>query len=156
GGVAANDLALHAGARVGAAALLGRRRGPLARSRHPANLSRRARLESRPSARPGAMGGRSGMRSDAPHLAPPHTPGCMVSVPPMSNNAPLKLYTDTLWISPYVFSCFVALHEKGLPFETAPIALQDREQHDPTYRDRSLTARVPAIDDGGFWLSESQ
>jgi glutathione S-transferase len=74
----------------------------------------------------------------------------------MSEKPIVKLYTDAHWVSPYVFSCFVALREKGLPFESAPIALQDGAQHDPAYRDRSLTARVPAIDDGGFWLAESQ
>jgi glutathione S-transferase len=67
----------------------------------------------------------------------------------------ITLYTDSAWISPYVFSCFVALREKGLPFDTATVALDRGEQHLPEYRDRSLTEKVPALDDGGFWLSES-
>ena len=72
------------------------------------------------------------------------------------SRAPIKLHADAYWISPYVFTTFVALHEKGLPFEVVEVALQNKAQHDPAYRDASLTGRVPAIDDGGFWLSESQ
>ena len=30
-------------------------------------------------------------------------------------NEPLRLWVDSFWISPYAFSCFVALHEKQLP-----------------------------------------
>jgi glutathione S-transferase len=67
----------------------------------------------------------------------------------------LKLHADTFWISPYVFSCFVTLREKGLPFEVVTVALERHAQHDPAYRDRSITGRVPALDDGGFWLAES-
>lgn len=67
----------------------------------------------------------------------------------------LVLYTDAHWISPYVYSCFVALHEKGARFETRSVALQDGAQHDPQFAQHSLTARVPALQDGFFWLSES-
>ncbi len=74
----------------------------------------------------------------------------------MTDTAELQLYTDTFWISPYVFSCFVALTEKGLPFRTVPVALETKAQHDPGYRDRSLTGRVPALQDGDFWLAESE
>jgi glutathione S-transferase len=74
----------------------------------------------------------------------------------MSQRAPLQLYTDTLWISPYVFSAFVALTEKGLPFETVAVALEKGAQHEPAFLDRSLTGRVPALADGDFVLAESQ
>src|SRR5689334_8381430 len=67
----------------------------------------------------------------------------------------IVLYTDDFWISPYVFTCFVALHEKGLAFETRPVALQSSEQLASDYASRSVTARVPAIEHGGFWLAES-
>jgi glutathione S-transferase len=67
----------------------------------------------------------------------------------------LALYTDVFWISPYVFTAFVALHEKVLPFETHPISLGDKEQRVPAFRDRTVTARVPALDHDGFWISES-
>jgi glutathione S-transferase len=67
----------------------------------------------------------------------------------------LILYGEARLTSPYVFSCHVALREKGLPFEFRLLSLQDREHHRPEYRDRSLTGRVPALQHGDFWLSES-
>ena len=73
----------------------------------------------------------------------------------MSQPPPLILYNDTFWVSPYAYSCFVVLHEKELPFEVRTVALEKREQHAPDFRDRSLTARVPTLVHGDFWLSES-
>lgn len=67
----------------------------------------------------------------------------------------LVLSTDGFWISPYVFSCFVAMREKGLAFETVSVPLQDGAQRRPEYRDRTLTARVPALDHGDFTVAES-
>jgi glutathione S-transferase len=68
---------------------------------------------------------------------------------------PLRLHIDTFWISPYAFSAFVALREKGLPFEIAVVPLHERGHTQPEYRDRSITARVPALEHGDFWLGES-
>jgi glutathione S-transferase len=68
---------------------------------------------------------------------------------------PLVLYSDAFWISPYVYTCFVALREKGLDFEVKDVALQDKQQHDPSYRDGSITGRVPSLRHGDFWLAES-
>lgn len=65
------------------------------------------------------------------------------------------LYAETLWISPYVFSSFVALKEKGVTFNVAEVALVDGAHLEPTYRDASLTARVPSVDHAGFRLAES-
>lgn len=73
----------------------------------------------------------------------------------MPDSPSLALYVDRFWVSPYVFTCHVALQEKGLPFETVEIALDRQEQHDPSYRDRTLTGRVPALRHGDFWLAES-
>ena len=73
----------------------------------------------------------------------------------MTSNARLKLYTEDLWDSPYVFTAFVALTEKRLPFDTVPLALDKGEQRQPAYRQHSLTAKVPTLVDGDFWLSES-
>jgi glutathione S-transferase len=67
----------------------------------------------------------------------------------------LTLYADEFWVSPYVFTCFVGLREKGLAFETRAVSLGTKEQQRPEYRDASLTARVPALDHDGYWLSES-
>jgi glutathione S-transferase len=70
-------------------------------------------------------------------------------------SASIVLYTDAFWISPYVFTCFVALREKGLPFKTRSVALQDKEQRGAAFRTRSLTGRVPALEHGDFMLTES-
>lgn len=70
-------------------------------------------------------------------------------------SAPLILYGEKFWHSPYVFSAFVALKEKGLPFETRILDLDQGEQRTSEYLTSSLTGRVPAIDHGGFVLSES-
>lgn len=67
----------------------------------------------------------------------------------------LTLYGESLWDSPYVFSVYVALEEKGVEFETRALDLSAGEQHDPAYRDLSLTSKVPSIDHDGFVLSES-
>ncbi len=60
-----------------------------------------------------------------------------------------------MWTSPYVLSCFVALTEKKLPFEVQTVKLQEAAQHSAAYVQTSFTARVPALVDGGFSLSES-
>ncbi len=67
----------------------------------------------------------------------------------------LTLYGDSFWISPYVFSCFVALREKGLPFTVTEVSLPAGEQRAPSYRERALTGKVPALVHGDFWLTES-
>jgi glutathione S-transferase len=69
--------------------------------------------------------------------------------------APLTLHGDSFWISPYVFTCFVALREKNLAFEYVDVPLHEGAQHTPGFRDPSLTGRVPALRHGDFWLSES-
>lgn len=67
----------------------------------------------------------------------------------------LTLYIDGFWISPYALSAYVALKEKGLPFEVKEVPLDKKEHHRPEYRDSSLTGRVPALRHGDYWLSES-
>ena len=42
-----------------------------------------------------------------------------------------------------------------MPFDVVEVALLDGEQQKPPYRDRSITARVPALAHGGFSLAES-
>jgi glutathione S-transferase len=71
------------------------------------------------------------------------------------------LYGNTVWTSPYVLSSFVALREKGLPFEVHTVDLAAGAQRDPGYAQTSLTSRVPTLIDsvdgiaGAFALSES-
>jgi len=70
-------------------------------------------------------------------------------------SASVVLYADPFWISPYVFSSFVALREKNIEFDVVTIDLGKGEHRREPFRSASLTARVPAVDDHGFWLSES-
>ena len=67
----------------------------------------------------------------------------------------LVLHGNAGWTSPYVFSVFVTLKEKGLPFEVKVVDLEKKEHHRPEYRDPSITGRVPALRHGDFWLAES-
>ncbi len=67
----------------------------------------------------------------------------------------LTLSVDSFWISPYAFSCYVALKEKGLPFEVRAVSLPDKDHHRPEYQQKSLTGRVPMLQHGDFTLSES-
>jgi len=66
----------------------------------------------------------------------------------------IVLYGEKFWYSPYFYSCFVALKEKELDFETKVLSLGDGE-HKKGAIDAALTGRVPALDHDGFWLAES-
>ena len=68
---------------------------------------------------------------------------------------PIVLHADAHWDSPYVFTVFVALSEKPLPFIAHPLDLDRGEQRTPEYQRKSLTSRVPSIEHDGFTLSES-
>jgi glutathione S-transferase len=63
------------------------------------------------------------------------------------------LYVDRHWESPYALSAFVALEEKGLPFEAKELALEKKEHEGAEYR--ALTTRIPCLVEGDFWLAES-
>jgi glutathione S-transferase len=67
----------------------------------------------------------------------------------------LTLYADTQWASPYVYSVFVALRERSIPFSVRELALDRGEQRADALWDASITAKVPMIEHDGFWLSES-
>jgi glutathione S-transferase len=85
-----------------------------------------------------------------PAPSPPPSP------PPAPPPAPLlKLYSDAFYLSPYVFSVFVTLKEKEIPFDIELVHLEKGEQRSPGYRDRSLTGRVPSLEHHGFVLAES-
>ena len=68
---------------------------------------------------------------------------------------PLVLHVDGFWNSPYAFSVFVCLKEKGLPFEIREVNLHEQAQRSPEFKAKSLTARVPVLEHGAFHLSES-
>jgi glutathione S-transferase len=65
------------------------------------------------------------------------------------------LYVDTRFTSPYAMSAFVALQEKGLPFEVLTIDLAAREHFAAAFAATSLTCRVPTLVHDDFSLSES-
>lgn len=67
----------------------------------------------------------------------------------------LILWGDSNFESPYVFSSFVALKEKGLPFELKLLSLPAGEHRQGDYPSRSVTGRVPSLQHGEFWLAES-
>src|SRR4051812_3996220 len=67
----------------------------------------------------------------------------------------MLLYGNTMWTSPYVLSCFVALREKGLAFEVKAVALETGAHREPEFAETSLTARIPTLVDGELALAES-
>lgn len=65
------------------------------------------------------------------------------------------LYVDKQWISPYAFTAFVALEEKGVAYDIKTLSIGDQEQRSGSYLTISLTARIPALVHDGFGLAES-
>lgn len=65
------------------------------------------------------------------------------------------LYIDGRFLSPYAMSAFVALTEKGVPFELKKVDLMTREHLQPAYSQLSATRRIPTLTHGTFNLSES-
>ena len=72
----------------------------------------------------------------------------------MKNND-FRLYVDSRFTSPYAMSAFVALTEKGLPFDMRMVDLGRQANRLPDYAALSLSGRVPTLIDGAFHLSES-
>jgi glutathione S-transferase len=67
----------------------------------------------------------------------------------------LVLYGNDQYTSPYVFSAFVTLTEKRVPFRLEVLSLEKREHHRPEYAGPSYTGKVPALRHGDFWIAES-
>jgi glutathione S-transferase len=67
----------------------------------------------------------------------------------------LVLYGNDLYTSPYVFSVFVTLKEKKVPFRLELLSLEKKEHQRPDYASSSVTGKVPALHHGSFWLAES-
>ncbi len=65
------------------------------------------------------------------------------------------LHVDSRHMSPYAMSAYVALTEKAVPFTVEHVDLAAGAQREPAYVARSLTGRVPMLQDGAFALSES-
>ncbi len=71
------------------------------------------------------------------------------------STAQFLLYVDARHVSPYAMSAYVALYEKGVPFELRHVDLRAAEQREAHYARDSLTCRVPMLSHGEFHLSES-
>ena len=67
----------------------------------------------------------------------------------------LKLYVGADFVSAFAMSAFVALKEKQLSFELVTLDLKARENYQASYRDLSLTCKIPTLVHQGFALSES-
>ncbi len=67
----------------------------------------------------------------------------------------ITLYGDGFNISPFVFTVFVALEEKRLPFRLELVKLHQKESRRPEFKQRWPLGKVPALEHDGFQLSES-
>ncbi|WP_223448034.1 glutathione transferase [Pseudomonas sp. BF-R-19] len=70
-------------------------------------------------------------------------------------NRKLKLYVGADHVSAFAMSAFVALKEKQLSFELVTVDLKARENYLASYRDLSLTCKIPTLVHDDFALSES-
>ena len=69
--------------------------------------------------------------------------------------AKLKLYLGADYVSAFAMSAFVALKEKQLSFDLVTLDLKSRENYLDSYRNLSLTCKIPVLVHEGFALSES-
>ena len=67
----------------------------------------------------------------------------------------LKLYLGADYVRAFAMSAFVALKEKQLSFELVTLDLKARDNYLQSYRDLSLTCKIPVLVHEGFALSES-
>lgn len=70
-------------------------------------------------------------------------------------SAKIKLYVGADFVSAFAMSAFVALKEKQLPFECVTLDLKSRENYQASYRDLSMTCKIPTLVHEDFALSES-
>jgi glutathione S-transferase len=67
----------------------------------------------------------------------------------------ITLYVDGYFVNQWDAACFVALEEKQLPYSTARAILRDGGGVPSALTGRTHIARVPALQHGDFWLTES-
>jgi glutathione S-transferase len=69
---------------------------------------------------------------------------------------PLTLFVDAFFCNPYDFRVWVALQEKGLEFTTSRVMIEEGKGLSSSYKEQSVTARVPGLAHGDFFMAESQ
>jgi glutathione S-transferase len=67
----------------------------------------------------------------------------------------LTLFVDGYFTSTWDATCFVALTEKQVEFTTARALLRDGQGVPAALRQETAIARIPALQHGEFWLTES-
>jgi glutathione S-transferase len=67
----------------------------------------------------------------------------------------ITVYVDGYFVSPLDASCLIALDEKRAEYQTARALLRDGAGIPPSLGSRTVIARVPAIQHGDFFLTES-
>lgn len=67
----------------------------------------------------------------------------------------LTLYVEGYFTNVWDATCFVALHEKQLPFQIARALLREGQGVPAALRDQAAIGRIPALQHGDFWLTES-
>ncbi len=68
---------------------------------------------------------------------------------------PLTLYVEGYFTNVWDASCIVTLTEKQLEFATARALLRDGQGVPPALRDKAAIGRIPALQHGDLWLTES-
>ena len=68
---------------------------------------------------------------------------------------PLTLFVDAFFCTRFDFRCFVALEEKGLDYAVSRVMMTEGLGLTAAYKELSITARVPGMVHGEFWLAES-
>lgn len=67
----------------------------------------------------------------------------------------ITLWSEALYISPYVMSAYVGLQEKGLPCQLKTVDVNQQEHQQAGWQGYALTRRVPLLEIDNFQLSES-
>lgn len=67
----------------------------------------------------------------------------------------ITLYVDGFFVSPLDASCLIALEEKGVEYQTSRALLRDGQGLPPPLHAQTGISRVPAIQHGDFFLTES-
>jgi glutathione S-transferase len=67
----------------------------------------------------------------------------------------MELWSNARFTSPWVLTAWVTLKEKGIPFTVRTVDLKRAEHRTGDYPRHTITAKVPALHHGDFWLAES-